>query len=408
MRIFYLFSIILCALTISVKAEDNPFGITFYGSYWHTKNVPNALFFIDEIKKNDSFNLRKALRNHDVQTIVLASPGGDVDEGLQMAGIIFDKELTTVVPVTGDCASACAFMFFGGKSRLANGRLGVHQFKSSKDGEAKIGQVQEGTQFYVSEIIGFLNEFETPRFVFEKMFQQSEMYYFSDDELAQLNANESEIEVAQIESFLEDFGEYLDNQEKKKRKDKSEPKITEKEFFSMLQKRLNEAGCSAGVVDGIFGRRTERAVKLFAKTANLNYIDDLIYSENFLSKLASAPAKFFPVLKKATPPKSNLPPRVLAGIWDTDSTCRGRRVKGVLSLFFAGPYKSSSSYRYNAYYIVNGNSYNGTLMHYKDRFEASLSGENGRLAANGRVNKNFKGAYGVDSSKCEFGARKRQ
>ena len=99
MRIFYLFSIILCALTISVKAEDNPFGITFYGSYWHTKNVPNALFFIDEIKKNDSFNLRKALQNHDVQTIVLASPGGDVDEGLQMAGIIFDKELTTVVPV---------------------------------------------------------------------------------------------------------------------------------------------------------------------------------------------------------------------------------------------------------------------------------------------------------------------
>lgn len=163
-----------------------------------------------------------------------------------MAGIIFDKELTTVVPVTGDCASACAFMFFGGKSRLANGRLGVHQFKSSKDGEAKIGQVQEGTQFYVSEIIGFLNEFETPRFVFEKMFQQSEMYYFSDDELAQLNANESEIEVAQIESFLEDFGEYLDNQEKKKRKDKSEPKITEKEFFQCYRSALMKQDARLG------------------------------------------------------------------------------------------------------------------------------------------------------------------
>ena len=407
MRIFYLFSIIVCALAISVKAEDNPFGITFYGSYWHTKNVPNALFFIDEIKKNDSFHLRKALRNHDVKTIVLASPGGDVDEGLQMAGIIFDKELTTVVPVTGDCASACAFMFFGGKSRLANGRLGVHQFKSSKDGEAKIGQVQEGTQFYVSEIIGFLNEFETPRFVFEKMFQQSEMYYFSDDELAQLNANESEIEVAQIESFLKDFGEYLDTQEKKTQKERSEPEVTEKEFFSMVQKRLNEAGCSAGVVDGIFGRRTELAVKLFAKTANLDYTDYLIYSENFLSKLASAPAKFCPPPPKVAPQKTKLPPMVLAGTWDTDFTCRGRRAKGVLSLYFDRRYNSSGSFKYTLYYTVNGNQYHGYLIHYKDRFEASLSGKAGRLESTGKINRSFNKAVGVDSSNCEFRAAKR-
>ena len=99
---------------------------------------------------------------------------------------------------------------------------------------------------------------------------------------------------------------------------------------------------------------------------------------------------------------------MLAGIWDTDSTCRGRRVNGVLSLFFVGPYKSSSSYSYDAIYMVNGNSYNGTLTHYKDRFEASLFGENGTLTATGSVNKNFKGASGVDSFKCEFGARKRK
>ena len=72
------------------------------------------------------------------------------------------------------------------------------------------------------------------------------MYYFSDDELAQLNANESEIEVAQIESFLEDFGEYLDNQEKKKRKDKSEPKITEKEFFQCYRSALMKQDARLG------------------------------------------------------------------------------------------------------------------------------------------------------------------
>ncbi len=46
----------------------------------------------------------------------------------------------------------------------------------------KIEEVQEGTQFTVSEIIGFLNEFETPSWVFERIFQQSEMYYFKEKE----------------------------------------------------------------------------------------------------------------------------------------------------------------------------------------------------------------------------------
>ena len=61
-----------------------------YGSFILNTDIPDTLFFIDEIKANDSFELRKALRNHDIQNIVLASPGGSVWEGLQMAGIIFD------------------------------------------------------------------------------------------------------------------------------------------------------------------------------------------------------------------------------------------------------------------------------------------------------------------------------
>jgi hypothetical protein len=57
-----------------------------YGSFILNTDIPDTLFFIDEIKANDSFELRKALRNHDIQNIVLASPGGSVWEGLQMAG----------------------------------------------------------------------------------------------------------------------------------------------------------------------------------------------------------------------------------------------------------------------------------------------------------------------------------
>ena len=69
--------------------EDNKLGIRFYVALY-TEKVPNALFF--SIEKNDSFELRKALRNHDIEILYL-SKGGSVWEGLNMAGIIYDKEL---------------------------------------------------------------------------------------------------------------------------------------------------------------------------------------------------------------------------------------------------------------------------------------------------------------------------
>ena len=64
-----------------------------YGSLIYHSEIPNSVFVIGELKQGDSFNLRKLLRNHDITTVVLASPGGSVWEGLNMAGIVFDKGL---------------------------------------------------------------------------------------------------------------------------------------------------------------------------------------------------------------------------------------------------------------------------------------------------------------------------
>ena len=71
------------------------------------------------------------------------------------------------MPPKGICASnACSFMFFGGNERLSEGELGVHQFASSDPSKtANAVKTQAQSQFTVSEIIGFLNEFDTPRFV---------------------------------------------------------------------------------------------------------------------------------------------------------------------------------------------------------------------------------------------------
>jgi hypothetical protein len=111
-----------------------------YGSFVYSSEIPNALFFMDEIKNGDDFELRKALRNHDIDTIVLASPGGSVWASLSMAGIIFDKKLRAFVPKDAVCASACSYMFFGGNERLSEGKLGVHQFASSD-------QIRQGSVF---------------------------------------------------------------------------------------------------------------------------------------------------------------------------------------------------------------------------------------------------------------------
>ena len=198
------------------------FGVSLYGSFLHSEKVPNALFFFDNIEKGDSFEFRKALRNHDADLIILSSPGGSVSEGLSIAGIINDKTLNTYVPKNstsgkGNCASACSFMYFAGKNRTVNGALGVHQFYSSDDTKkAEVGDTQKSAQFTVSEIIGFLNEFETPPWVFERMFQQSEMYYFKESELVQLETETTELQQAtygRAEAFISELRTAFDEME---------------------------------------------------------------------------------------------------------------------------------------------------------------------------------------------------
>ena len=132
-----------------------------------------------------------------------------------MAGIIDDKNLNTYIPdngfrgQSGTCASACSYMFFAGASRQSHGRLGVHQVYTADGGEKEtVAKTEKIAQFTVSEIIGFLNEFDTPPWVFEKMFQQSKMYFFDRNELSLLERT-IEDQVRQqdvsVENFIRDF-----------------------------------------------------------------------------------------------------------------------------------------------------------------------------------------------------------
>ena len=48
------------------RALQKELGLSFYGSFVHSAKAPNALFFFDRIENNDSFEFRKALRNHQI------------------------------------------------------------------------------------------------------------------------------------------------------------------------------------------------------------------------------------------------------------------------------------------------------------------------------------------------------
>ena len=289
-----LFAVLIAAGCGSANAEER-----FYGSFIYNSDIPNALFFMDEIKNGDDFELRKALRNHDIDTIVLASPGGSVWAGLSMAGIIFDKKLRVYVPPKGVCASACSFMFFGGNERLSEGELGVHQFASSDSSKtANAVKTQAQSQFTVSEIIGFLNEFDTPRFVLERMFEDREMYWFNEDETSLLNSGDFTLEPA-IKSVVSKYASK--KLKESEAAEAAEPKYSEKELIALIQKRLNEIGCSAGIVDGIWGRRTNAAAVKFAKKAGLSTSSGDLISEDFFDALANAKKGFCPKPRPITP-----------------------------------------------------------------------------------------------------------
>ena len=51
--------------------DENLFKGQSYGSFMFFEEVPNALFFEEGITNNDSFEFRKAIRNHNIDTIVL-------------------------------------------------------------------------------------------------------------------------------------------------------------------------------------------------------------------------------------------------------------------------------------------------------------------------------------------------
>ena len=125
-----------------------------YGPFFFLRSEPDLLIYVGAVGANDMLNLKKALREHPtISTIVLQNNGGGlVHIGLVVAEEIYERGLNTYIPKDSYCASACSFVFFAGRQRLAVGRLGVHQISAPE-------LTGEQAQFGVSDIVATLPKY---------------------------------------------------------------------------------------------------------------------------------------------------------------------------------------------------------------------------------------------------------
>ncbi|MFD2173141.1 hypothetical protein [Rhodobacter lacus] len=119
----------------------------------------------------------------------MPQPRGNLSEGLHIASILHDKGAGTYVPGTARCSSSCADIVFGGAHRPMRGRSGCINPRSGAAPACsrRHAPPPSTAQYTTSEIIGILNQFETPPFVYEKMFSTGDNHYFPEADKATLN-----------------------------------------------------------------------------------------------------------------------------------------------------------------------------------------------------------------------------
>ncbi|UJW85106.1 PAN domain-containing protein [Devosia sp. SL43] len=154
------------------------------GAFLIFDDMQDVILLDGEIGINTPLEFRRAAAARpDAKVLVLGSPGGYVASALIVAGDVHSRGLSTAVPKGFGCYSSCAYIFFAGKERLAEGELGVHQMFGVDD--------PSGVQSTVSDVIEALEQFDTPTEVVTRMFRtpSEEMYVFSASEIDTLDIN---------------------------------------------------------------------------------------------------------------------------------------------------------------------------------------------------------------------------
>ncbi|MFP9136468.1 hypothetical protein ACLI1C_04720 [Devosia sp. XGJD_8] len=164
-------ALLLSASTALAEVEN-------FGPFLIDTVNPTTAVLVGTIDQNAPLDFRRLMREYPtVETLALASNGGDVTAALLIAQEVALLGFKTYVPEADGCYSACAFIFFAGDERVVLGELGVHQVSGTIPDDYS-------TQVAVADILDNLSTFGVPDRVLLEMLRtppQSMKIYTSDD-----------------------------------------------------------------------------------------------------------------------------------------------------------------------------------------------------------------------------------
>jgi hypothetical protein len=175
--------------TPTAQPEPSPSKTRRFGSFALFDDAPGVIALVGDISLSSPLDFRRAVQaaGH-VEILALASDGGLVSSALILAYEIRDMGIATWVMPDLGCYSACAFLFFAGGDRLAEGELGVHQVWGE--------QVDASSaQTAVSDILEAFSAFNVRPEVTSVMLRTvpEDMYIFDASELAGWEINRGEV-----------------------------------------------------------------------------------------------------------------------------------------------------------------------------------------------------------------------
>lgn len=171
-----------------LKKAEGTGGTPPRGAFVLPEDQPEVILLNADITDQTAAEFDRALADRpDVRVVALNSPGGSVDSALKMANEIHKRGLTTFVPPDMGCYSACAYIFFAGIDRQAEGELGVHQI-SAEVADLVLAQTTLG------DVLDAMQSFGVHQQVISHMLRTppDDMYVFSASELADLGITRGE------------------------------------------------------------------------------------------------------------------------------------------------------------------------------------------------------------------------
>ena len=141
-----------------------------------------AKVFTAEIEKRGSY----------VKSVVLHSPGGSVDDAIEMGRLIRQKQFATEVESGRYCASSCPLVFAGGVERRAgeSAAIGVHQVTASAANDTALTAVDgmDGVQRMSAECQKYLLKMGIDPMVWVHAMETptDQLFYFTREELLKL------------------------------------------------------------------------------------------------------------------------------------------------------------------------------------------------------------------------------